>query len=245
GIAIGNGMTDTVTQIPYTADMARNNGYIDLVSADEFDKLKAAAATCGKLVEQCQTNDTICLQATAYWGDNVLGLMLNNTNVTGNPYDIREDCTNGCIDHVQYAAEFLNNPLIQSKLHVNKTWTEVSQQVYLDFSTDFMKNYVSFVPDVLAHDVRVMIYAGDADLMCNWIGNQAWTKALEWPGKAAFNNATVKPLLVNGKKSGEVRATDMLSFVRVYNAGHMVPMDQPEVSLELVNRFFSNSHLDQ
>ena len=31
---------------------------------------------------------------------------------------------------------------------------------------------------------RVMIYAGDVDFICNWLGNKAWTLDLEWDGKA-------------------------------------------------------------
>ena len=29
-----------------------------------------------------------------------------------------------------------------------------------------------------------MIYAGDVDFICNWLGNKAWTLDLEWDGKA-------------------------------------------------------------
>ncbi|RHY94399.1 hypothetical protein DYB35_013976 [Aphanomyces astaci] len=162
-----------------------------------------------------------------------------------NPYDIREDCTNGCIDRMKYGLVFLNSPAVQAKLHVNKTWSSGSPRVYQDFSVDIMKNYVQFVPELLAGGVRVLIYAGDADLMCNWIGNEAWTKQLDWPGKASFNAAQVKPLTVSGKNGGQVRSSRNLSFVRVYNSGHMVPTDQPEVSLALINRFFNHFPLDK
>jgi hypothetical protein len=40
---------------------------------------------------------------------------------------------------------------------------------------------------MLEGGVRVMIYAGDVDFICNWIGNKAWTKALPWSGETAFN----------------------------------------------------------
>ncbi|OQR96458.1 serine protease family S10 [Achlya hypogyna] len=245
GIAIGNGMTDTITQIPYSAHIARDNGYVDLVPAAEWAPLKAEAVACGKLVERCQTNTSACAEAMQFWGERVLSPMLSYSNKTGNQYDIREDCSRGCVDHASRITAFLNNPNVQAKLGVADVhWEEVSMRVYADFADDFMKNYVSFVRDILAHDVRVLVYAGDADLMCNWIGNEAWTKALEWPGKVAFNAAAERPLLVNGT-AGSVRATDKLSFVRVFEAGHMVPMDQPLVAVTLMNRFFHNAPLDQ
>ena len=43
------------------------------------------------------------------------------------------------------------------------------------------------IPPLLADDIRVLIYAGDADFICNWMGNKAWTLDLAWPGKSAFN----------------------------------------------------------
>jgi cathepsin A (carboxypeptidase C) len=34
--------------------------------------------------------------------------------------------------------------------------------------------------------VRVLVYAGEMDYICNYIGNKAWTLALSWTGKAKF-----------------------------------------------------------
>ncbi|RHY37308.1 hypothetical protein DYB38_012241, partial [Aphanomyces astaci] len=221
GISVGNGITDTVTQIPYTADMVDNAYNITLVPPADVPALKEAAKAVGKLVEACQSpvNETqTCIQALEAWNERVMDPLTRDSK--RNPYDIREDCTNGCIDRMKYGLVFLNSPAVQAKLHVNKTWASGSPRVYQDFSVDIMKNYVQFVPELLAGGVRVLIYAGDADLMCNWIGNEAWTKQLNWPGKASFNAAQVKPLTVNGKNGGQVRSSRNLSFVRVYNSGH-------------------------
>jgi carboxypeptidase C (cathepsin A) len=32
----------------------------------------------------------------------------------------------------------------------------------------------------------VLIYGGTYDWICNWIGNEAWTLALEWPSRQDF-----------------------------------------------------------
>ncbi|OQR83387.1 serine protease family S10, partial [Thraustotheca clavata] len=149
--------------------MARNNGYIDLVSMDEYEKLHNVSLTCSSLAKECQTNTTACAAADECTAK-VRVSMLKNVKV--NPYDIREKCTASgvdCIDNIPTITQYLNMPGVQSKLGVNKTWEMVNLTVNQEFENDVMKNYVSFVPDVLAHDVRVMIYAGDADLMCNWI----------------------------------------------------------------------------
>ncbi|CAK4086924.1 unnamed protein product [Aphanomyces euteiches] len=245
GIAVGNGLTDSVTQIPYTVEMVNNAYNKTLVAPEKVANLRELAKSVTKLAAKCQESQNesdSCIAARDSWSSELILPLVSTSNV--NPYDIREDCTFGCIDYMVYGAKFLNSPQVQAKLHVNKTWEEVNFVTYNAFSVDFMKDYVQFVPDLLAGGVRVLIYAGDADLMCNWLGNEAWTKKLEWPSKKEYNDAPVKPLVVAGKQAGEVRSSNNLSFVRVYNAGHMVPTNQPEVSLALVNRFFANAALD-
>ena len=39
---------------------------------------------------------------------------------------------------------------------------------------------------MLKHGVDILIYAGDADFGCNWMGNLAWVKALVDRGQRPF-----------------------------------------------------------
>lgn len=75
---------------------------------------------------------------------------------------------------------------------------------------------------MMADGVRVLVYAGDRDLICNWLGNRRWVDALEWEGSAAWAGAADRVWEVQGEAAGEVRAAGPLSFVRMYKAGHMV-----------------------
>jgi len=38
---------------------------------------------------------------------------------------------------------------------------------------------------------------------------------------------------------GEYKKVDNFVFLRVYNAGHMVPMDQPMASLQMLEQFMN------
>jgi carboxypeptidase C (cathepsin A) len=42
---------------------------------------------------------------------------------------------------------------------------------------------------------------------------------------------------VNGKAAGQLKQYKNLQFLRVYNAGHMVPMDQPANALNMLQTF--------
>jgi cathepsin A (carboxypeptidase C) len=104
-----------------------------------------------------------------------------------------------------------------------------------------MKPYHRLVPGLL-EQIPVLIYAGDADFICNWLGNKAWTEALEWPGQKEYAPLPLKDLVIEenehkGKKIGQIKSHGNFTFMRLYGAGHMVPMDQPEASLEFFNRW--------
>lgn len=102
---------------------------------------------------------------------------------------------------------------------------------------DRMRPFQRLVPDLLAQ-IPVLIYAGDADFICNWLGNKAWTEALEWPGQKAYNKAEMKTLKTDlGNKSGNFKTSGNFTFVQIHAAGHMVPYDQPLNSLDMFNRW--------
>ena len=98
------------------------------------------------------------------------------------------------------------------------------------------------IPDLLHDGLDVLIYAGDVDYICNWLGNKKWVKALEWDGKNEFNQAEDKPWnLTTGENMGRLRAFKNFKFLQVYNAGHMVPMDQPQAASEMLNSWLDGS----
>ena len=52
----------------------------------------------------------------------------------------------------------------------------------------------------------------------------AWSKNMEWPGKKGYGEASVDPWYNKAtlKEAGEVRSYNNLTFLRVFDAGHMV-----------------------
>jgi len=85
-----------------------------------------------------------------------------------------------------------------------------------------MKSYQQMIPDQLENDIRVLIYAGDQDYICNWLGNQAWAQALPWSHQGDFN--TTKPVnwTVADAAAGTIQQSNGFTFLRVFDAGHMV-----------------------
>lgn len=104
----------------------------------------------------------------------------------------------------------------------------------MKFHTDWMKDFSGYVADMLDADIPQLIYAGDLDFVCNYMGNKAWTDALEWEHKKEFGDAEEHDWN-DGK--GLVKSANGFTFLQVYEAGHMVPSDQPEAALDLIKQF--------
>merc|ERR1711979_90886 len=107
---------------------------------------------------------------------------------------------------------FLNDKATQQH-GVNKKWGSCNRIVNMAFQMDWMKNYQIKLPDMLADGVEVLIYAGDVDYICNWLGNKKWALAMEWPHKQEFNAAADDDFMVDGKAAGRLRASNGFHFL--------------------------------
>eukprot|EP00435_Cladocopium_sp_Y103_P013536 s5681_g3.t1 len=60
---------------------------------------------------------------------------------------------------------------------------------------------------------------------------------LNWPHAAEFQAASDEDWKLDGRTVGKLRSSNGLNFMQVYEAGHMVPMDQPKVALQMMSDF--------
>lgn len=243
GLAVGNGLTNPAIQYQYYPQMAYNNSYgIKTVSEAQYNQMQSTVQSCVKLINGCQNFTGECrLAQTICNVDLVSPFQQSGLNT----YDIRIPCEvpGLCYDFGLETA-LLNEPAIMQQLGVNTAkvngWQSCNYQVNAAFGADWMKDQSGKVLEVLEGGVRVLIYAGDADWICNWYGNKAWTLDLEWSGRAGFNFAGDKAWMVNGEHGGDVRTYNGFTFLRVFGAGHMVPMNQPSRSMEMIDNFRNN-----
>lgn len=243
GLAVGNGLTDPEHQYPSYVDMATNNSHHITIFRDDgttVNAMRSIIPKCVALIQQCNAGDSIihtfaCQSA----------FLLCNTGLTSpyqmtglNPYDIRKQCQVPplCYDfsHIQH---FLNLESTKQALHVDEqhshAWESCNFGINLKFHTDWMKDFSGYVADLLNDDIPALIYAGDVDYICNYLGNHAWTLALQWKGTKEFTAATEH----DWKGRGWARTAQGFTFLQVYDAGHMVPTDQPVVALDMIGNF--------
>eukprot|EP00636_Phaeomonas_parva_P006222 CAMPEP_0118859850 /NCGR_PEP_ID=MMETSP1163-20130328/5917_1 /TAXON_ID=124430 /ORGANISM="Phaeomonas parva, Strain CCMP2877" /LENGTH=469 /DNA_ID=CAMNT_0006793485 /DNA_START=79 /DNA_END=1488 /DNA_ORIENTATION=+ len=242
GMGVGNGLTKPEVQYAYYPAMAVNNTYgIKTVSDDVAAAMEAAVPRCIDLIKKCQDNTQSCAFAQSYCN---LKLVEPYSKTGKNVYDITKPCKGDLCYDFSYVDTFLNKDEIKTALHVAdeaSEWKSCNMKVNTDFKLDWMKNFDGAVAKVLAEEIPVLIYAGDLDYICNWMGNKAWTLEFEWEGKEAFNAAMDEPWVVDETVHGMLRTAGNLQFLQVYKAGHMTPMDQPEASLAMFDSFIAGT----
>ncbi|KAL2260509.1 hypothetical protein VTK26DRAFT_5453 [Humicola hyalothermophila] len=251
-VLIGNGLTDGFTQYEYYRPMAcGEGGYPAVLGESECRSMDNALPRCQSLIRNCYESGSVwtCVPAAIYCNNALIGPYQRTGR---NVYDIRgkcEDSDNLCYPALGWISDYLNQKSVMDALGV-----EVSSYESCNFDInrnflfqgDWMQPFHHLVPGILK-EIPVLIYAGDADYICNWLGNQAWTEALEWSGKKDFNSAELEDLTLPGadKEYGKVKASGNFTFMRIYQAGHMVPMDQPENSLDFFNRWLGGEWFAQ
>ncbi|KAK9763844.1 hypothetical protein K7432_009137 [Basidiobolus ranarum] len=251
-VGIGNGWIDPRLQEKYYAPQACNGPYGAVLSKETCKKMYAAVPQCYQLATKCYQKPTFknCDAATTYCSNHIENLYYQSGL---NPYDVRKKCdpnSSLCYDIEAGIDIWLNRPEIRSELGVAKEvgkFESCSNAVGDNFSKtpDNMLNFADRLPVLLKAGIRVLLYAGDADFICNWMGNKAVALGIQWSGTQNFNGANDTLWRVNGTDAGEVRTYDKLTFARVFKAGHMVPFDQPEAALNLLNTWVTGETFAQ
>jgi len=229
GIAIGNGWVDPYNQYPAYADFAYEN---NLISEEWYETLQTGFAGCQKLIKSGYSN-FMSLEYCQILVETILG---NPLKPKFNVYDIREGCAQPPLCYeMDYIGEFLNQPDIKKDLGVSgRKWKDCVKDVHMMLLGDWVVSMSTKVTSILSHGVDVLVYSGDKDFICNWRGGEAWTNAVEWPNQAQFQETPYAKWSIDGVDVGELKRVENLKFLRIYEAGHMVPFDQPKVALRML-----------
>ncbi|KAG9136612.1 hypothetical protein Leryth_020278 [Lithospermum erythrorhizon] len=238
GFAIGNGLTDPAIQYAAYTDYALDMG---LISQTEHDRINKVLPICEAAIKLCGTQGTVSCTA-AYLVCNTVFSSIIKIAGDVNYYDIRKKCIGSLCYDFSNLEKFMNLDSVRSSLGVEDIeFVSCSTTVYQAMLIDWMRNLEVGIPALLEDDIKMLIYAGEYDLICNWLGNARWVHAMEWFGQKDFGASPEVPFEVDGSEAGLLKSYGPLSFLKVHDAGHMVPMDQPKASLEMLKRWMEGS----
>jgi len=185
GLAIGNGLTAPEKQYPAYPEMVFNNSHgIKVVDETTYDAMKEAVPRCVSLIKKCNEGDSFVNTFACQSAFLVCNTALTSPyQMTGlNPYDIRKKCEVPplCYDFSN-VQKFLNLESTKQALNVDEAhshaWESCNFGINMKFHTDWMKDFSGYVANLLDAGYPALIYVGDVDFICNYIGNRTFYRS--------------------------------------------------------------------
>ncbi|KAJ5732427.1 Peptidase S10 serine carboxypeptidase [Penicillium malachiteum] len=248
-ILIGNGWFDPLIQYQayYNFSVWPGNTYdydpySDSVKAEWYNNLYGEGNCVDQTLECYATGrDDICSTADDFCAYEVE--LMYDTYAGRDEYDFRELESDPF--PYEFYVDYLNTPKVQAAIGAYQNFSESSETIGNSFGStgddDRKSGTIGDVKHLLESGVQVVMYFGDADYNCNWLGGQVVAKEINAAGfeKAGFVNLTTSDGIVHG----QVRQSDLYTFIRIYESGHEVPFYQPLAALSFFERAISRKDI--
>jgi len=230
GLGVGDGWISPLIQYGSYGPFALLEG---LINSNTAQQMNQTYTQCAQAIQQQQWD-----QANYECGSLMDTVLQDNPGL--NYYDIRKPCVGSLCYDFSLIENFLNQPSVQQAIGVSRQWTECSDGVNVRFGVDRQESFRFDIPTVMSAGYRTLIYSGDKDLICNYVGGISLLQSMRWPGQNNWNAASNVTWNVQGQVAGWAKASGPLTWLQVHNAGHMVPMDQPKNALDMLFRLLNN-----
>ena len=231
GLAIGNGLVDPQTQYGEYVPYALSKG---LVTHAQAVSLNRTAHACQQSIHAGHTGTVTLMECNS---------MLERIMMDGggfNTYDVRIKCAKPplCYDFSPLDA-LLAREDVRKALGVSPkaNWQSCNMKVHEKLMPDWFTDMETVIPAMLEDGVRVLVYSGQEDFICNWFGGRAWVDKMQWSGAGQYREKKWSDWKVDATKAGTYKEQGPLTFLGVANAGHMVPMDAAENALVMLHTF--------
>ncbi|OBZ79755.1 Carboxypeptidase Y A [Grifola frondosa] len=203
----------------------------------ECRSLKRETPICAALIQSCYrfTSRVTCNPATLYCWQRVYGPMA----ATGlNPYDLRIPCdpdSDLCYPEIEWIQTWMNDPANKKALG-SILWPRPSDAQQCCTIAGVSRSWHAAISLCWEHRWSMQLHR-----------IERWMSQLEHKFHADFELAPSQRWKTSetGKIGGEVRSAGGLgagnvTFVQIYDGGHMAPHDQPEVALDMIERWIKN-----
>ncbi|CAO3635289.1 unnamed protein product [Cunninghamella echinulata] len=231
-IGLGNGYTNMMVQFQYAEKMACHSTYGSVLNETDCNIMKKNIPECTRRMKICKKTETVkdCVSASNYCVKYVEKIYKRSGK---HNFDVRS-----AIKFNSSFPAFVNQTELKELIGIppKRPFIRCNFDLKRAFyaTGDYVRDVSPSVANLLNEGVRSIIYAGDADFKANWYGNHAWTQQLEFKYKTLYQSDTLHLLTdQNGKEIGEFQSGGGLTFVRIYKAGHLAPVNQPEAVYEV------------
>ncbi|KAI4357656.1 hypothetical protein L6164_001591 [Bauhinia variegata] len=213
GVAIGDGLTDPVTQV---ATHAVNAYYVGLINERQKIELEKLQLEAVRLTQKGNWSEARKAR------NRVLRTLQNITGLaTLYDYSKKAPYKDYLVDELLKFGE-IKKLLGVSESLVFESCSDLVGEILGD---DVMKS-VKFMAEYLVKNSKVLLYQGQYDLRDGVLQVEAWVKTMKWEEIGDYLNADRKIWEVKGELAGYVQKWKSLTNVVVLGAGHLLPADQ-------------------
>ncbi|KAI6128863.1 alpha beta-hydrolase [Pisolithus croceorrhizus] len=249
-LLINNGWIDPLIQnIAYYTFAENAPGYGQLLADAVLANISQALWGEGGCVEQeracyaagnSSASDTICLSA-----DNYCVREYVVTPAMGNydPYDLRQNSS--ALFPPEYYLNYLSIESVKEQIGAETTYEECPNKPYFKIikTGDFARTFLPDLSQLANSGLKILIWAGDTDIICNWVGVYAAVRAMDWYGNEELNNTSLTSITLNEIPIASVANVDNFTFARVFGAGHEIPAFKPAAALEIFTQVIRGEQL--
>jgi serine carboxypeptidase-like clade 4 len=102
-------------------------------------------------------------------------------------YDVRKKCEGDLCYDFSNMETFLNQKSVRDSLGVgDREFVSCSSEVYEAMLVDWMRNLEVGIPALLEDGIKLLVYAGEYDLICNWLGKASFVQKMKSFLKSSF-----------------------------------------------------------
>ncbi|KAK8070017.1 serine carboxypeptidase [Apiospora phragmitis] len=247
-VLIGNGIFAETVQSTSYYDISCTNatGIGPILKDGACKKMAASVPRCEYLMKACEEypDPIVCKGAYDFCGSELQNPYFHSGR---NFYDVSKPCVGPlCYPIMKSITTFLRRDNVRKAFGVNPDtpkFEACSDKVGDEFrrANDGLIDTRPFVAGLLHSEIRVLIYVGTYDWICNFVGNERVFGSLPWKGLADF-----KYQQENNKQvweGGLWWESGMLRYVRINGAGHMVPFDKPKHAINMFSAWLNKKPL--
>ena len=241
GAALGNAWVDPWHQY----DATRAARALGIISDQEASRIVVKEKSCQAKLSRGTYVSKECWDLL----DDVLRVTRTRAGRIGlgaNQYDARDAVRSSRFfppDHERVEA-YMNRPDVRTALHVDRASQRFRECADPPYDALRHQDGLGVVPTLRRlldgpKPVRLLFYNGDMDLICNHLGVERSLAALAWTGRDQFRDQRRRAWIRGDVTVGHVRRAKNLELLVVRDSGHMVPMDQPEIALDMIDSFIT------
>ncbi|KTW26336.1 hypothetical protein T552_02821 [Pneumocystis carinii B80] len=248
-VMIGNGYVDPYNQFAYFYYVGCSKLWGGLLPSSVCDTMRGYVDKCLNFLEFCldyMESECTCSSSIRYCNIHLLepfitaGIDLYDRRLK---FSTVENQFANFIKFVNDKKVFFNATSRYSLCNYNITMAFLKKG-------EQAQSVVPFVKSLLDDNIKVLVFAGDQDIICNWYGVSSWVHEMKWNHTEEFNNQSFRPWSLKrklgnklkGTIAGQVKHHSGLTLLRVRDAGHSVGETQPEYNFEMYLRWLSGDY---